>query len=255
MKIIDLSVAIDNETVADPPQFRPHIEYVDHKAAQEEFCNLYGVTVNELPEGNGIASEFVRMTTHGGTHMDAPWHFYPTMNGGEPSMTIDEVPLDWCFGNGVVIDMRDKAPGYVVTAQDLEDYFAKVGYMPKEGDICLLMSGAGEYYGTDKYLGHQCGVGREGTLWLIDHGVKVVGTDAWSWDPPMPSVAKRYKECGDPSILWEGHRVGREKAYLHMEKLANLDKLPLTGFQVICLPIKVKKASAGWVRAVAVLND
>ena len=255
MRIIDLSVAIDNETVADPPQFRPQIEYIDHKAAQEEFCNLYGVTVNELPEGNGIASENVRMTTHGGTHMDAPWHYYPTMNGGEPAMTIDEVPLEWCIGNGVVIDMRDKAPGYVVTAQDLEDYFARVGYMPKEGDICLLMSGAGEYYGTDQYLGHQCGVGREGTLWLIDHGVKVVGTDAWSWDPPMPSVAKRYKECGDPSILWEGHRVGREKAYLHMEKMANLDQLPLTGFKVICLPVKIKKASAGWVRAVAILDD
>ena len=120
MRIIDLSVAIDNETVADPPQFRPHIDYIDHKAAQEEFCQLYGVTVNELPEGNGIASEFVRMTTHGGTHMDAPWHYYPTMNGGEPSMTIDEVPLEWCFGNGVVIGagavVTKNVPGNVVVA-------------------------------------------------------------------------------------------------------------------------------------------
>lgn len=254
MRIIDLSVAIDNDVVADPPAFQPHIEYVDHKMAQEEFCQLYGAQPEDLPEGNGIASEWCHLTTHAGTHMDAPWHFYPTMDGGKPSLTIDELPLEWCFGNGVVIDMRDKAPGYLVTAKDLEDYFQGKGYIPKEGDICLLMSGAGEKYGTDQYLSHQCGVGREGTIWLIDHGVKVVGTDAWSWDPPMPVVAQRFKESGDCSILWEGHRTGRERMYVHMEKLTNLEKLPFTGFQVICLPVKVKKASAGWVRAVAILD-
>ena len=117
------------------------------------------------------------------------------------------------------------------------------------------MSGAGAYYGTDEFLSHQCGVGREATLWLVDHGVRITGTDAWSWDPPMPVVAQRFHESGDSSILWEGHRAGRERLYLHMEKLANLDKLPFTGFQVICLPIKVKSASAGWVRAVALVDD
>jgi kynurenine formamidase len=187
--------------------------------------------------------------------MDAPWHFYPTMDGGKPSWTIDEVPLEWCFGNGVVIDMRDKAPGYLISAQDLENYFNEKQYTPKKGDICLLMSGAGEMYGTDQYLSHQCGVGREATLWLAEHGVRVVGTDAWSWDPPMPVVAKRFSENHDSSILWEGHRAGKDCLYVHMEKLTNLEKLPFTDFQVICLPIKVKKASAGWVRAVALVND
>lgn len=257
MKIIDLSVAIDNETVADPPPFRPRIDYMAHNTekSRSEFCELYGATFEDMPEGNGIASETVVMTTHAGTHMDAPWHFYPTMDNGKPSWTIDEIPLEWCISDGVVIDMRDKEPGYLIQPEDFEEYFKKIGYTLKEGDICLLMSGAGERYGQPDYLAHQCGVGKEATLWLVERGVHICGTDAWSWDPPMPTVAARFKETGDSSILWEGHRAGRECIYMHMEKLTNLDKLPTTGFKVSCLPIKVKNASAGWVRAIAMIED
>ena len=256
MKIIDLSVTIDNYTPADPPQFRPQIEYQDHKKGAEETCGLLGCEMKDLPDGNGIAAENIRfMSTHAGTHMDAPYHFYPTMDGGKPSWTIDEVPLEYFIGNAVVMDFSDKEPGYIITAKDLEEYFEKIHYMPKEGDICLLRSGAGEYYGTPEFLSHQCGVGREGTLWLIDKGVRVTGTDAWSWDIPMPMQAANFKKDHDVSKLWEGHRTSKEKWYMHMEKLANLDKIPVVGAKIICLPVKVNKASAGWCRAVAIIDD
>ena len=49
----------------------------------------------------------------------------------------------------------------------------------------------------------------------------------------------------------EAHRVGREKAYCHIEKLTNLDQLPVTGFKVNCFPVSIKAASAGWARVVA----
>ena len=255
MKIIDLSVPINNTVVSDPPPFRPRIEYQAHRDGQEEFCRLYGCTVDDMPEGNGIASETVHMTTHAGTHVDAPYHFYPTMDGGKPAWTIDEVPLEYFFGNGVVIDMHERTPGYILQPEDFEDYFQKLGYFPKEGDICLLRSGAGEYYGTDRFLTHQCGVGRAGTHWLIDRGVRLMGTDAWTWDIPMPVAAANFKANRDPAALWEGHRASREKWYMHMEKLTNLDQLPLVGAKIICLPVKVERASAGWTRAVAILDD
>ena len=67
----------------------------------------------------------------------------------------------------------------------------------------------------------------------------------WSWDAPFSYTAKRYKETGDASIIWEGHKAGREIGYCHMEKLSNLDALPDHGFKVACFPVKIEHASAG----------
>ena len=89
----------------------------------------------------------------------------------------------------------------------------------------------------------------------MNQGIKVVGTDAWSWDRPLPIIAKEYEKTKDPSIIWEGHFAGIEKGYCHIEKLANLDKLPDKGFTFICFPIKIKGASAGWIRAVAIIEE
>ena len=69
----------------------------------------------------------------------------------------------------------------------------------------------------------------------------------------MSAPARRYAATGDASLIWEGHKAGRTQGYYQMEKLTHLDLLPPTGFQVICFPVKIHKASAGWVRAVAVL--
>ncbi|MDB5532492.1 MAG: cyclase, partial [Hyphomicrobiales bacterium] len=100
-----------------------------------------------------------------------------------------------------------------------------------------------------------CGMGREATLYLTSRGVRVTGTDAWSWDAPFGYTAKRYAETKDPSIIWEGHKAGREIGYCHIEKLHNLETLPPHGFTVACFPVKVKAASAGWTRAVAIFED
>jgi kynurenine formamidase len=66
---------------------------------------------------------------------------------------------------------------------------------------------------------------------------------------------ERYKQTKDASIIWEGHKAGRELAYCQMEKLHNLEVLPPFGFQISCFPIKVKAASGGWIRAVAIIDD
>ena len=119
----------------------------------------------------------------------------------------------------------------------------------------MVNTSAGERYGEDDYLLKGCGFGREATLWLTERGVRVVGTDAWTWDAPFPQTLKRWNETKDPSIIWEGHKAGMETGYCQIEKMGNLDQLPSTGFDVICFPAKIKGASGGWTRAVAVIDD
>lgn len=255
MKIIDLSTALENNLPSDPPNMIPQINSIRHQDSIEEMLSFFpGATKDDLPEGLGWANDFVTISTHSGTHLDSPWHYHPTMNNGEKSWTIDEVPLEWCFGNGVVVDFTDKPNGYLVTIEDFEEAFAKMHYKLKPKDIVLVHTSAAEKWGKLEYLSTGCGMGKKVTHWLVDQGVHVVGTDAWSWDRPLPLIAKDFQKTHDKSLIWEGHFAGIEKAYCHIEKLANLDKLPPYGFQFICLPIKIKGGSAGWIRAVGIVD-
>ncbi|MFP3472789.1 cyclase family protein, partial [Micrococcus sp. SIMBA_144] len=76
------------------------------------------------------------------------------------------------------------------------------------------------------YVSKGCGIGRDATLHLLNKGVRVTGTDAWSWDAPFVYTAQRFVKEGDPSVIWEGHKAGREIGYCHIEKLHNLEELP-----------------------------
>ena len=254
-QIIDLSVAIENDVPADPPPLLPRITYLDHSQGAVEMEQMFGIPVGKQLDGAGPAAERVAMTTHNGTHLDAPWHYHPTMNGGERAITIDEVPLEWCMGPGVKLDFRALPDGHVVTPTELDAELARIGHDLRPGDIVLVNTRAGARYGHADYLSAGCGMGRRATLWLAERGVRVCGTDAWSWDAPLASQAAKIKETGDYSLFWEGHKAGADCVYCHIEKLTNLDQLPATGFEVMALPVKVARASAGWCRAVAMIHD
>jgi kynurenine formamidase len=214
-----------------------------------------GVTRDRLPGGEGWAVEQVAISTHNGTHLDAPYHFHSTMDRGQRAITIDEVPLEWCWSRGVKLDFRTFPDGYVATADDVARELARIGHELQPLDIVLVNTAAAARYGEPDYVATGCGVGREATLYLTERGVRVTGTDAWSWDAPFVHTAQKVQASGDASLIWEGHRAGMERGYCHMEKLANLDSLPGTGFEVICFPVKVKGGSAGWCRPVAVLQN
>lgn len=253
MRFIDLSVAIEHKLPGDPEFMTPEIRYSKHDEGAEKMKEFYpGCTSKDLPQGEGWAIEFLSVTTHSGTHLDAPIHYHST-SMGLPARTIDEVPLEWCYSDGVVLDFSHKPAGYNVSARDMEEAFQKINYTLKPLDIVLVRSGAAPYYGKQEYLVRGCGMGREATLWLTRQGVRVVGTDGWSWDRPLPFQGKEFAATGDSSLIWEGHFAGIEQEYCHMEKMANLDKLPPFGFKVNCFPVKIKGASGGWVRAVAML--
>jgi kynurenine formamidase len=213
-----------------------------------------GLQADDLPDGKGWAVETLQVTTHNGTHLDAPWHYHPTMNNGERATTIDEVPLDWCYRPGVKLDFRHFPDGYVATAADVQAELKRIGHTLQALEIVLVNTAAGAAYGRPDYIGKGCGMGAEATLYLLDQGVRVTGTDAWSWDAPFSHTARKFAETGDASLIWEGHKAGRHRGYCHLEKLHRLEDLPASGFEVICFPVKIRAASAGWTRAVAVFE-
>ena len=256
-RFVDLSIYLENEVVTDPPFMRPKITYQSHQETVADAGTFFpGIKAEDLPGGEGFAAaEWVTLTTHNGTHLDAPWHFHPTMDGGKPAMTIDEVPLDWCFRPGVKLDFRHLPDGYVATAADVEAELLRIGHALKPLDIVLVNTAAGKAVGNPNYVNIGCGMGYEATMYLLERGVRVTGTDAWSWDAPFSYTAKRVAQTGDTSLIWEGHKAGRDIGYCHLVKLHNLEVLPPTGYTVSCFPHKVKAASAGWTRAVAIFQD
>jgi len=177
------------------------------------------------------------------------------MNKGEKSITIDEVPLEWCFQKGVKLDFRAFDDGYVITAEDVEAELERIEYQLSPLDIVVVNTRAGSRYGCDDYLSAGVGMGYDATMYLLERGVRLTGTDAWSWDAPFVHTAEKYAETGDASLIWEGHKAGRDIGYCHLEKLHNLECLPAKGFTISCFPVKIKGASAGWTRAVAILDD
>jgi len=260
-RFVDLSVALQAGIDSDPPGHLPEIDYYNHRQTAEEVVSFFpGATVDDLPAGEGWAIERVRITTHNGTHLDAPYHYASTMDsaavdGGRRAITIDEVPLEWCLQPAVKLDFRRFPDGYVVSAADVELELERIGHTLAPLEIVLVNTSAGTHYGQPDYVGKGCGMGREATLYLMERGVRLTGTDAWSWDAPFSYTAQRYAQSHDPSIIWEGHRAGREIGYCHIEKLHNLESLPANGFEVSCFPVKIHAASAGWTRAVAIFDD
>ncbi|NLX63869.1 MAG: cyclase family protein [Clostridiaceae bacterium] len=252
-KIIDLSVTLTNDAVS---EVRPSkIKWITHDTDEGKalFINKLGCDPKVLPSGgHGNAVEIVTAGTHTGTHLDAPWHYAPTSEG-KPAKTIEEIPLEWCFSDGVVLDFRHLPDGHVITVDELKAELNRIDYKIKPFDIVLIMTGCDKRINSPDYF-KQPGMGREGVLWLVDQGVKVMGIDAWGFDTSFDAMRREYERTGDGSKLWQAHFAGKEREYCHIEKLANLDLLPPHGFKVICFPIKIEKASAGWCRAVALVK-
>ena len=255
-RFVDISIFLENDVISDPPPFGPKIEYFDHQMTFGQIAPFFpGLKKEDLPDGEGWAVEKVELITHNGTHLDAPWHFHSTMNKGERAIAIDEVPLEWCFQPGVKLDFRHLGDGHVVTAAEVEAELARIGHTLAPLEIVVVNTRAGSRYGHPDYVSAGCGMGYEATMYLLERGVRLTGTDAWSWDAPFVHTAEKYKATGDASLIWEGHKAGRDIGYCHLEKLHNLESLPPSGFHIACFPVKIRGASAGWTRAVAIFDD
>lgn len=250
-RLVDLSLALD----AVPSERVPvRMRYVDHRAGAVEMGEVFGVPPGDLPDGLGWAGEELTVITHAGTHMDASWHYGP-ISEGRRARYIGEVPLEWCHAPGVVLDLRELADGEEVTSAHLERALARIDHHLLPGEIVLLMTGADRHWGSSDYPERGAGLGRKGLAWLLNQGIRVVGIDAWGLDRSFTVMRREYAKRRDARALWPAHFLGRERDYCQLEKLANLHLLPPAGFTVICFPIKIARAGAGWARVVARLED
>ena len=251
-KFIDLSVTVVNNP---PGSFiQSEIMYYSHEEGAKARGKALNLPEDFFLENRFAAEETAKLSTHAGTHLDAPWHYGPTSEG-KPAKTIDEIPLEWCYGDGVVLDFSYKKAGELITVEDIQQALAQINYKLKPFDIVLLRTDASKHYGEPGYEKMHPGMGRESTLWLIEQGIKVMGIDAWGWDRPFGVMMKEY-ENGAKGVFWAAHFAGKEKEYCHLENLANLNLIPAAyGFKVAVFPVKIKGASAGWVRAVAIMDE
>ncbi|QSX00330.1 cyclase family protein [Haloterrigena alkaliphila] len=256
--LIDLSIGLEDGAPSEPTP--PKIDAFDHEAGAERLAkNLrqlgHDVEADDFPDGMGLAWEDLEVIPHAGTHLDAPWHYGPEVDG-EPAKTIEEIPLEWCRGNAVVLDFREMVPGEEISASDLEAALADLNHELSPGEIVLIQTGADELWGTPEYLTQFPGMSAEGTKFLVEKGIKVIGTDAYGFDKPFAAMGERYVETGDESELWPAHFAGREVEYCQIEKMANLDALPRkTDIPVVAFPITIEDGSAGWVRPVAFVEE
>jgi kynurenine formamidase len=265
MRIVDLSLPID-ETA-----FEVHhveIERVSHKAGVEKFNRvIMGKTLKgriqyalgkrilkkeELPDEEFLSLEVVHAPVHVGTHLDYSFH-YGSKSEGRAAKTADEIPLEWCFCDGVKLDLSHKKPNEVITASDIEEALKKINYSLKAFDIVLLRTGADKFYGTPNYFTEYPGVDVTAIDYLLDRGVKIFGTDTMGIDRPYRFMLKEFLETRDIKKFYPTHFYGRTREFIHIERLANLEKIPASGFKVNCFPVRIRNTGAAWSRVVAII--
>lgn len=254
MKIIDLSKTIQYNP-NDPFFMKVKIKHKSHQKSKW-LIRFLGLPFRLFPQKflGWADDEIVKMGVHSTTHLDAPWHYAPTCMG-KPAKTIDEIPLEWCFGAGIVIDMKHKKDFDPISSVDIQTYLASNNLTLEPKMIVLIKTGRDQYMGTKDFFQKGTGMSAEATEWLIDQGIKVMGIDQWGWDLPLPYLIKEAKKSNNSELFWEAHLVGVDKEYCHMEQLTNLDVLPRVGFKVAAFPLKIKDGSAGPARVVAILYE
>lgn len=266
MPIIDLSLPIDEKA------FEVHkveIERVSHKKGIDKFNRvIMGKTFKgkiqyllgkrilkkeELPDEEFLSLEIVHSPVHIGTHLDYSYH-YGSTSEGRPSKTAEEIPLEWCYADGVKLDLSYKKPNDTIKADDIDGCLKKINYSLKPYDIVLLYTGADKLYGGPKYFSDYPGVSVSAIDYLLDNGIKIFGVDTMGIDRPYRFMLKEFLEKKDAKYLYPAHFHGRVREFIHIERIAHLDELPDFGFKVICFPVKIRKTGAAWARVAAILN-
>jgi kynurenine formamidase len=237
-RLIDLSMPVDNGMVTFPKIIQPTlVMYQDWKEYAEQIgATEYGVDWL-------TATYRVELSDHVGTHMDSLRHLRDDAPGPEG------IPLEYCYGDGVVLDFRHKSPGDGIDAKQIQKALTTIAYTLKPLDIVLIMTGAGSYQDEQRYLTDHPGLTADAVHWLLDQGIVMIGIDAITLDPPVWAMFERKQ-------FWEAHRVMLEREWYHIENLTNLDVIPKPfGFKLSVFPIKWVNTTGAPVRAVAIIEE
>lgn len=263
MKLVDLTRLLDASDIERlPPAARPAaavlaptIEHVTPAGSGADvMCTLFGCTRDDLPDGEGWGDETIQLSSHLGTHVDAPLHYGSTCEG-RPARTIEQIELTELYCDGVVLDLRGKCePGQGIPVDALRVAIAENGASIGPGMAVLLRTGQERFgVGDDDYYQYP-GMTRDGTLLLAELGAKVLGTDAAGWDRPLLEMRRAFQESGDRGEIWDGHFAGRDREVFIIQQLVNLDALPKAGFKLGAFPLRLAGCSAAPARVVAFVD-
>ena len=170
MKPRDLSQPL-NQEVSNWPYYPPfEVKYIKRKSEQ------------------GVNAQYIQTSNHIGTHIDAPRHFVTS------GKTIDQIPLDWLYGPGVIVNLAPELDELDVYTPQMIEKHVEV----REGDILLLHTGWEKYaqFGSEpdeeKYIHRHPGAHRDLVPWLLEKKIHVWGLDAISTDHPMNLPIGRF---------------------------------------------------------------
>ena len=237
-KLIDLSMPVHNDMVSFPRVVRPALVMYE---TWQQFAERVGAAkfgVDWL-----TAHCLIVIGDHIGTHVDSLRHMRDNAPGPEG------IPLEYCYGDGVVLDFRHLPKGAGITVDDVK---AALGEDRLHAQAARHRPdphrARGRSTTREEYLTDHVGMTGEATHWLLDQGIKMMGTDAVTFDPPVWAMFERKQ-------FWEAHRVMLEREYYHLENMANFDQLPPHGFKLSLFPVKWVNTTAAPVRAVAILDE
>ena len=208
MEIVDLTMAISPLTRVFPGSPQPaFIKW-----------STFGV--------HGYDSEVMHMSTHTGTHMDAPSHFAPGM------ASIDQVPAARLVSSGVLLRVRKGADGTIVVADIMDEEI-------REGDAVVFATGWEKHEGAD-YMTRNPGLSQDVARYLVERKVNAVGIDGPSIDPGFDEK-------------FAAHNILLPAGVIVVENLCNLDRIEGRRFTLVVAPLKLAGASGSPVRALALL--
>jgi kynurenine formamidase len=252
MTLIDLSQPVG--TNAGEPALVV-IDLLSHEAGAAVLGASHGLTAASFPDGYAISLETVTLTSHTGTHIDAPLH-YGRWCEGSRAKSVDVLPLAWFFGPGIVLRFETGPHLGPVSLAEMRDALGSLTHVLQPGTIVLCDVGAARLWGSREYFTNFRGIASDAIELLLDRGVKVVGTDAFGMDPPFAHMLNEYTARSDKSVLWPAHVLGRRREYCQIERLGGLNLLPRAeGFRVACFPVRLEGCGAAWTRAVAIFED
>lgn len=228
--------------------------FIEEVAARAGISPTPTLDRSAFPDGVFLSNEVVTLTVHGGTHVDAPYHYGP-VSEGRPARTIDEIPLEWCCGPGVRLSFRDKDALGVITADDVRRELKRIDHELRPLDVVLVETGWCDRFPDPSYFTEHPAMSPGAIELIVDSGVKLIGIDTSGFDLPTRVMVESFVTTGDPGHLWPCHLFGRSREYLQIERMAGLDRLPgPTGWTVFCAPVRVSGAGAGWARPFALVD-
>lgn len=187
------------------------------------------------------------ISEHGPTHVDSIDHLEPTSD-----RSIDAMPLDWFYGDGICLDLSDVDHPDAITTERLRNQLDAAGLAIEDDDTVLLETGnrRNNYSTTDRTKKHRytskfVGLEEEAGEFLVDQGAKAIGIDSISVDHP----ANIY-----PNYDFPIHALCSREEIVIYENMANLWKVTGERFTFSAFPLKIRDGTGSPVRPVAIMD-